>query len=110
LSEKVAGNEPISGTALHSNRGPRVIVENLVSGNGNPLCTMKNNARVRHCRVGAVNDIPADYDIAIPALPDNRRAFALLDHIARDRVSRGARRIQVNEATHCFTQGPMAQQ
>jgi hypothetical protein len=33
---------------------------------------MKDNARVRHHRVGAVDDIPADDDIVVPAFSDNR--------------------------------------
>ena len=57
---------------------------------------MENNARVGHCHVRSVDDIPTHYDIVVLAFSYDRRAIALFDHIACYRVARGARRIQFN--------------
>src|SRR5262249_30979195 len=108
LRKGVAGNEPVFGAAFHSNRAPGLIVENFIPGNGNSRRAMKYDARVGDHRVGAVDDVPADYDIAVPGLPDNRRAFALLDNIACDRVSRGAGRVQVNSYAEASLDRPDA--
>src|SRR6516165_1448093 len=84
------------GAALHRDWAPGPVVENLVSRDCNPVCAMENNARVRHCHVRNVDDIPTHYNIVVPAFSYDRRTFALFDHIACYRVARGARRIQLN--------------
>ena len=87
---------PICGATLHPVGITRLVVENLVCRNDNPLRVMEDDARIWHHQVRAVDDIPAYDDIVVRGFPPDCGTLALLDHVARCRVARGARRVQMN--------------